>query len=93
MVQAVQLPRSVDDGNLYCVRMKHMHNIAQLCIFHRYCRTVACGQPQFPETKSGQAENDIVSLASSFLMVQVFRFGFTGGSRSVGGTDGTSENS
>ena len=25
-----------------------------------------------------QAENDIVSLASSFLVVQVFRFGFTG---------------
>lgn len=25
-----------------------------------------------------EAENDIVSLASSFLMVQVFRFGFTG---------------
>ena len=50
-----------------------------VCIFHRYCRTVACGRPDFPETNSGQAENDIVSLASSFLMVQVFRFGFTGG--------------
>lgn len=27
----------------------------------------------------GEAENDIVSLASSFLTVQVFRFAFTGG--------------
>ena len=63
--------------------MKHVQLYASFCIFHRYCRTVACGQPGFPETKSGQAENDIVSLASSFLMVQVFRFGFTGGRGSV----------
>lgn len=34
-----------------------------------------CFHPMFP----CEAENDIVSLASSFLTVQVFRFAFTGG--------------